>query len=108
SNNGRLAQVVCCICSRPVMAHSVVRCDASIAVTIGGIADMPRSLAARWNDANDPGCVKTRNKITSAPQKNRMRGSGEFMMFPRTLAHINIAPEPSRKSFSHDQDPSAI
>ena len=31
-----------------------VRCDASTAIAIGGIADMSRSLAARPNDANDP------------------------------------------------------
>src|SRR6516165_10935855 len=51
------------------------------------------------NDANDPGCVKTRNKITCAPQKNRTRGPGEFVMYPRTLTHINVAPEPCRKLF---------
>jgi hypothetical protein len=27
--------------------------------TIGGTADMPRSLVAGPGDANDPGCVKT-------------------------------------------------
>ena len=59
----------------------------------------------RATSSYDPGCVKTRNKITCAPQKNRTRGSGEFIMLPRTLAHINVAPEPCPKSFSHDQDP---
>jgi len=51
------------------------------------------------NDANDPGCVKTQNKITCAPQKNRTRSPGEFVMCPRTLTHINVAPEPCRKLF---------
>ena len=45
-----------------------VRCDASTAVAIGGIADVSRSLAARWNDANDPS--RTSAARNCAAQRN--------------------------------------
>ena len=53
----------------------------------------------------DPGCVKSRNKITRASQKNRTRRSGEFKMCPRAHICINVAPDPCRKTFLHGLDP---
>ena len=46
--------------SEPFLAYvgswhiASVRCDASTAIAIGGIADVSRSLVAPRNDANDP------------------------------------------------------
>jgi hypothetical protein len=75
-----------------------------------GAASCPQLEKAdngRWkgNAGYDPGCVKSRNKITRASQKNRTRRSGEFKMRPVEHNQINVAPEPCQKSFSHNQDP---
>src|SRR5262249_13113278 len=38
----------CCTCSRPLLAHRVGSLRRTASVAIGGIADIRRSLAARW------------------------------------------------------------
>jgi hypothetical protein len=42
------------------------------------------------NSGFDPGCVKSRNKITRASQKNRTRRSGEFKMRLVERNHISV------------------
>src|SRR5215831_10258225 len=49
--------------------------------------------------ACDLGCVKTRNKITCAQQKNRTRSSAEFNMCLRALTYINVAPDDFENRF---------
>ena len=45
---------VCCICSRPLLAHRVVSPRRINSVAIGGIADIARSTAALGPTRNDP------------------------------------------------------
>ena len=47
--------------------------------------------AQNANAPFNPGCVKSRNKITRASQKNRTRRSNEFKMFLRAPTYINVA-----------------